>query len=600
MTTTGQPPRPVKHIDGRAPTIALVAALVISAMVVLPSGVADASGERSRFEPVTPCRLVDTRSGAALAPGSDLTVETTGRCGIPAGTAALAVTVTGTSAARDGYLTLWPAGGERPEVSNLNLTRGETRANSAIVRVGRGGAIDVHLDAGGHLLVDVTGVFVPAQEVAAGRFVAIDPQRLVDTRGAGRPAAESTVRVRLPAEVPADATALAINVTTTDSVGAGYFTAFAAGSDVPEASVLNTDGPGQTRAASAIVPVGSSGFEVLTSAGDHLIVDVTGFFTGPSAMPSSSGLFVPHDPVRVLDTRPSATPVAPSGHVLFRGASPYTYAQVAGNVTMIVAPGAGGFATLCSPTPALDCGEAVSNVNADAGAVANAFVGVTVDLMGLGWVRSSAAAHVLIDVTGGFVGQPAPHRLDLVPTIGQGVLDPLPPSPRDPLPAPSDAWARQYARLCLPGTVLARLDQLNTRWLAVPGSGGSAPLVIRGPDRFNVVNLGTANSFEFLCDQTTPHEAMHVLDFRAGGSARFASAHLARFLGPLEWFQHVECLAQAAELLVLGEDRRLSYDNDPVIERCTRAAQTADLAHVLWTRSDGTFFRWSGDDVVPR
>ena len=72
--------------------------------------------------------------------------------------------------------------------------------------------------------------------------------------------------------------------------------------------MLNSDAAGQTRSASAIVPVSEAGFKVYTQAGDHVIVDVTGYFTGQAADRSESGLFVATTPTRLVDTRLAASP----------------------------------------------------------------------------------------------------------------------------------------------------------------------------------------------------------------------------------------------------------------------------------------------------
>jgi hypothetical protein len=45
--------------------------------------------------------------------------------------------------------------------------------------------------------------------------------------------------------------------------------------------VLNTDRGGQTRAASSIAPISPGGLSVYSHSGGHVIVDVTGWFTGP-------------------------------------------------------------------------------------------------------------------------------------------------------------------------------------------------------------------------------------------------------------------------------------------------------------------------------
>src|SRR5690606_3234744 len=131
-----------------------------------------------------------------------------------------------------------------------------------------------------HLVVDVTGAFTPAAAARAGRFVATAPTRLLDTRTQGarlRPG--SSITVPLPAGVPADAVALAVTIATSDSLAAGFFTVHPTGTERPTSSALNTDGSGQVRATGQIVPVSAAGFSVFSQTGEHLIVDVTGWFT---------------------------------------------------------------------------------------------------------------------------------------------------------------------------------------------------------------------------------------------------------------------------------------------------------------------------------
>ena len=52
---------------------------------------------------------------------------------------------------------------------------------------------------------------------------------------------------------------------------------------MPTSSILNVDQPNQTRAAAGIFPVSSSGVALYLSGGGHIVVDLLGYFTGPSA-----------------------------------------------------------------------------------------------------------------------------------------------------------------------------------------------------------------------------------------------------------------------------------------------------------------------------
>ena len=106
----------------------------------------------------------------------------------------------------------------------------------------------------------------PAALAGTSRFVAIDPIRAGDTRlgigiAAGAITAGSELELDLSASVPAGASAAALNVTLVDSFGAGYATVFAAGAARPATSNLNVDGPAQTVANAAIVPLaGTPGY----------------------------------------------------------------------------------------------------------------------------------------------------------------------------------------------------------------------------------------------------------------------------------------------------------------------------------------------------
>ena len=90
-------------------------------------------------------------------------------------------------------------------------------ANSAIVALSADGAIDLYSSSAVQVIVDVTGVFVPvAGNVSSGRFVAVPPSRLVDTRRTADRRSGDLV-VPIPPGVPSDATALAVSVTLTDT-----------------------------------------------------------------------------------------------------------------------------------------------------------------------------------------------------------------------------------------------------------------------------------------------------------------------------------------------------------------------------------------------
>lgn len=393
----------------------LLGAIAASAAPVLrPTPAAAADSAPAQYTPVEPCRLLDTRdpsSAAAgrVAPGVAVEIDVTGAaCGVPADASAVAVVVTAVEPDGPGFVVAWPAGAPQPPTSVLNYRAAQVVANSQIVPLGAEGRLSILSLAATDLVVDVMGYFVPSSgPVAAGRFVAVEPARALDTRSGSRPAPAGTVRV--VADVPDDALAVTVNITTADSVAPGFFTAHAAGAPRPTASVLNTDTARQTRSVFAIVPVSEAAFEVFTSAGDHVIVDVTGYFTGESASVADDGLFVAADPARLVDTRESYGPAG--GPRLWDGGSREfdvtgltggPVSAVAANITMADTEDAGFLVASAARTEA----PATSSVNAESAqrTVANAAI-IGVSTSGIR-VSTLQATEVVVDVTGWFTGEP--------------------------------------------------------------------------------------------------------------------------------------------------------------------------------------------------
>ena len=360
----------------------------------------------SAFTPTQPCRLLDTRdSESALQARSTLTIQAAvERCGIDLDATAVSVTVAVTQTTGAGYLTAWPAGQAMPTASSINWTQfTDTIANSAVLALSTNGEFNIFASQTTHVVVDVNGYFTPAAASTAGRFVAVDARRLIDTRQGGRPAPGGVVTVALPSGVPDDAVALAVTLATTESSSAGYFTVWASGQR-PLASSLNTDAKGQTRIAGQIVKVAAGGFKVFSSAGDHVIVDVTGYFTGPSAVVSADGLFISSTPTRLVDTRSD-------GEQLWRGGtrefatSTVTNGPAAAVVAnwTITEPDAEGFVV---SYPARTVRPSTATVHSGASSSTVASMGVVpVSTSGVA-AYSLNGSELVVDVTGWFTGTP--------------------------------------------------------------------------------------------------------------------------------------------------------------------------------------------------
>ena len=273
--------------------------------------------------------MLDTRVGIgatarSLGAGESLDLSITGRESVPADAVAVVLNVTITQAGGPGYVAVWPTGSPQT-VSSLNVDRaGGTIANLITVKLGTEGQVTLFTETGGHLIADLVGYYVPVNgPVAAGRFVAIDPARVLDTRiGFGSTdvstASASTVRVRVLGAngIPTTGVHAVVAVVTATSAEPGYVTAWPGDGAMPTASSLNIDRSGQTRPNQIIVPIATDGsIALFTESGTQLLLDIVGYVTDATTAASTDGLFVPLDPFRALDTRSGlggvVGPVAP-------------------------------------------------------------------------------------------------------------------------------------------------------------------------------------------------------------------------------------------------------------------------------------------------
>jgi len=281
----------------------------------------------------------------------------------------------------------------------------------------------VYVSAEAALVVDVTAAFVDAGAgVAAGRFVATDPSRVLDTRRDGRRGAVD-LAVALPAGVPADAVALAVTVTAVDAADPGFLTAFPDGTPRPDASVVNTDRFNRTRASAMFLPVSAGGLVIHRSMTTDVLVDVWGWFTGDSAPVSTDGLFVPQAPDRVWDSRSTLDPIHPRGAVE-RSIGPAATSAIVANVTALESTSAGFMSVYAAGTPVPE----VSSLNYRWRQPVAALTVTRVSDRGVGF-SSFAGVHVLVDVAGWFTGVPA----------------------RASLPAPSNAMSTERSDVLLIG-----------------------------------------------------------------------------------------------------------------------------------------------------
>ncbi len=417
------------------------------------------------YTPVTPYRIADTRCSASPQPsfcaqenlpsanqslssppaGGSITVQVagtgSGSNSVPSGAQSVVVTVTaiaGTTA-KNGFLTVYPAGTNPPTASSLNYAPGMAIPNLVTATLGSGGAIDIlSSSANVNIVVDVEGYYEPSTSTTTNKFTPLPvPVRVLDTRCEGTlagssyctglnlpsanqlkaPGSESYIKVEVTGvdNIPLSATAVSLVVTAAGPSSGGYLTVFPAGSSTtpPETSNVNFH-KGIASADSVTVAVGTGGYiYIYNSAGTatNVIVDVNGYFS------SSGYVLTPSSPVRICDTRSlspgdvssgvsgqcanSGTPLTSSGgpitvQVTGIAGIPSTAKAVVANITVVNTTG-GGYLTAWAAGATQ---PTTSNINWGKGQVMPNMVISTLNSSGQMDIYCSSQANIIIDVVG--------------------------------------------------------------------------------------------------------------------------------------------------------------------------------------------------------
>jgi hypothetical protein len=212
-------------------------------------------------------------------------LQVAGRGGVPpSGASAVVLSVTAVEPDADGWVQVAPSPVQIGASSTLNLTRGRTIANLAVVPLGAGGKVDVYSTAGADLLTDVVGYFTDgsAPSSSAGLFVPIVPDRRFDSRTlAPSPLAAGSTSSVWTGDVAPGAVAIAGNLTANQADAGGWAQLAPAPINIGAASNLNTAYDNQTIANAAVSPVGvNAQVQLYTDLEAHLLLDITGWFTG--------------------------------------------------------------------------------------------------------------------------------------------------------------------------------------------------------------------------------------------------------------------------------------------------------------------------------
>jgi hypothetical protein len=362
-----------------------------------------------------PVRLLDTRNGTGVAKGpvganGTLHLPVTGTHGVPSSVTSLVLNVTVVNSTAGGVLTVFPDGQQVPTASNLNFTAKEAVANLVTVPV-IDGTVDFHNLAG---TVDVVADLFGYYTTEGGQtYHAVPPTRALDTRdgtgGTTGPlgAGESlTLNVAGVAGIPADVSAVIMNLTATGSTTGGVLTVYPGDEATPPTASNLNFAAGQARANLAIVPVTNGSVKIFNGFGTVSVIgDVVGYFT-----PDISAQFTSLSPTRLLDTRNGTgtagkvAPIGPGGTlrlaVAGTGSVPSNVSAVVLNVTAANAT-AGGFLTVY---PDGQARPTVSSVNFGIKDVVPNLVVVPVVNGSIDFFNLSGKTDAIADIAGYFAG----------------------------------------------------------------------------------------------------------------------------------------------------------------------------------------------------
>ena len=384
---------------------------------LLPGGIAAAARPAppvpagATFVPVTPKRLLDTReTHQPVGPEQSATLRLQGI--VPASASAVVFNLTGTNPTEATSVRATPTlAGDSSGSSNLNLVRGETRANLVTVALGQGAPWTDEVQLVNHtgtvdLIADLAGYYV--NDTTGARFTAGTPQRVLDTRvQGGAVGPNGTVTADLSTVLPSTATAVTFNLTGTDTTAATVVTAWPHGTARPTVSNLNLQ-PGDSRPNLVTVAVGPDRKVDLNNlAGSvNLIVDVAGYYATDRGDP-----FFTLSPTRAMDTR-TTTSFGPgeSRALNLSGWLPATANTVVYNLTA-TNPTA---STVITAYPAGTPAPGTSNLNLVAGQTAPNLAVTPLGAGGQLALRNNAGRVDLITDIAGYFG-PAPSPCDNQP-----------------------------------------------------------------------------------------------------------------------------------------------------------------------------------------
>ncbi len=313
----------------------------------------------SRYQALTPFRILDTRSssclncaGGPLGPGGSVSLTVAGYQdpgtgqAIPAtGVTAVVLNLTAVQGTAGTYLSVTPAGGAAAATSSVNAAAGQVVANLVIAPLGTGGAIDIGNAAGTvNVVADVVGYFTSTPGSEGLYHPLSSAVRVCDSRAgqgtacsngagsplvAGHPQLVQVADGTTGASTGGAAAAVVLNLTAVAPSASTYLEVY------PPSPSTHTCGAPPTisnlnpargvveanRVITAVDPSDGSVCVANAAGAVNFVIDVNGWFGDGGDW---GGLwFHPAGPARICDTRPpgSSAPPPCSGETLTPGAS---------------------------------------------------------------------------------------------------------------------------------------------------------------------------------------------------------------------------------------------------------------------------------------
>ena len=253
-----------------------------------------------------PVRAYDSRlEGGAINPGGSVEIDLAAKLGenMPAGVTAVTFNLTSTSGTNSGFLTIVPTGSQETgptSMVNWNSMSG-TIANAGTVQVSEDGKVTVQNGVSSRgstqVILDITGVYGPLFVMGeeASEFFPVVPVRAYDSRAegeAGPLTMANSPRVNVVTgmgegyqQVPADASAVAVNTTITDTTPTGYISLVPSEVTEPKVSTVNwtlktpiTRANGSTVGVTTVEEAGEVAAFVGGKGQAQYILDLAGYF----------------------------------------------------------------------------------------------------------------------------------------------------------------------------------------------------------------------------------------------------------------------------------------------------------------------------------